>query len=216
MQPPTNPPSAKPSSSSKPSRSNRVEAILNFWFGHPASADYGQYRKAWFVKNPDFDKEIRQRFLTDYQLAASGKLNHWQETPRSSVAMLLLLDQFPRNLFRGQPQSFATDLQAKALSTHLVSTGQDKQLIPAQRFFIYVPFEHSEDLADQNRCVELMQNLVETVPDINEGLKGGLDYAIRHREVIQRFGRFPHRNEILGRPSTAEELEFLQQPGSRF
>ncbi|MGB3765304.1 MAG: DUF924 family protein [Phormidesmis sp.] len=199
---------------------NRIEAILTFWFGQPTDADYGQYRKAWFVKNPDFDQQIHQRFLLDYEKAAAGALDHWQENSQSpvqaSVALLLLLDQFPRNLFRNQPRSFATDPQAKALAAHLVDTGQDKSLIPAQRFFIYVPFEHSEALIDQDRCVELMQNLVNTVPNLDEGLKGGLDYAIRHRAVIQRFGRFPHRNEILGRQSTPEEVKFLQQPGSRF
>lgn len=195
---------------------DRIDAILTFWFGHPAAADYGQYRKAWFVKNPEFDQEIHQRFLADYEKAAAGALSTWTETPRSSVALLLLLDQFPRNLFRGRPRSFATDPQAKALAARLVDTAQDKSLIPAQRFFVYVPFEHSEDLADQNRCVDLMQDLVDTVPDLDKGLKGGLDYAIRHRDVIQRFGRFPHRNEILGRVSTPEEIAFLQQPGSRF
>ena len=199
-----------------PSPADRIEAILNFWFGNPTNPDYGQYRKAWFVKNSDFDQEIRQRFLLDYEKAAIGSLHHWQENPQSAVALLLLLDQFPRNLFRGQPHSFATDSQAKDLATHLVDTGQDKQLTPAQRFFVYVPFEHSEALADQNRCVELMQNLVNTVPNLDKGLKGGLNYAIRHQEIIQRFGRFPHRNEILGRQSTPEEIEFLQQPGSRF
>ena len=209
-----------PSSTSQPTRSSRshsrIEAILNFWFGDPKSADYGQYRQDWFVKSLDFDQAIRQHFLGDYEQAAAGQLNHWQETSRSSVALLLLLDQFPRNLFRGQPRSFATDPQARALSHYLVSTGQDRSLIPAQRFFVYVPFEHSEAIADQDRCVELMQNLVDTVPDLDKGLKSGLDYALRHREVIRRFGRFPHRNEILGRQNTPEEIEFLQQPGSRF
>ena len=198
------------------SPSNRSDAILDFWFGQPTAADYGHYRKAWFVKDPDFDQSIRQHFLADYEKAAAGALDHWQKDPHSSVALLLLLDQFPRNLFRGQPRSFETDPQAKAVATQLVDTGQDQQLIPAHRFFIYVPFEHSEDIADQNRCVALMQNLVDTVPDLDNGLKGGLNYAIRHRDVIQQFGRFPHRNEILGRESTPEELKFLQQPGSRF
>lgn len=196
--------------------SDRIETILTFWFGHPADTTYGQYRKVWFVKDPSFDREICQQFLTDYEQAAAGNLNSWQQTPQGAVALLLLLDQFPRNLFRGTPKSFATDSQAKALAAHLVDTGQDTQLIPAQRFFIYVPFEHSENLTDQNRCVALVQNLVNEVPNIDEGLKGGLDYAIRHRDIIKRFGRFPHRNEILGRPNTPEEAEFLKQPGSRF
>lgn len=203
-----------------PSNADRIEPILTFWFGPPAAnsaaTNYSQYRKAWFVKNPDFDQEIRQNFLTNCNKAAAGEYASWATTPRSAVALLLLLDQFPRNLFRGKPRSFATDPQALALAKQLVNSGQDKSLPPAQRFFIYVPFEHSENIADQNRCVALMQNLVETVPDLDDGLKGGLDYAIRHQEVIAKFGRFPHRNEILGRASTPEEIEFLKQPGSRF
>ena len=195
---------------------DRIESILTFWFGHPTAKDYGQYRKAWFVKNPDFDQQIRQQFLADYENAATGQYDDWKETPRNAVALLLLLDQFPRNLFRNQARSFATDSQALALAKNLVNRGQDKSLPAVQRFFVYVPFEHSEVLADQNRCVELMQTLIATVPDMDEALKGGLDYAIRHRNVIQRFGRFPHRNEILGRQSTPEEHEFLQQPGSHF
>ena len=192
------------------------EAILNFWFGAPTAADYGHYRKAWFVKDPKFDRHVRQQFLADYEAAAAGKFDHWQQSSRSAIALLLLLDQFPRNLFRNHPRSFATDPQARSIATRIISTGQDKQLLPVQRFFAYIPFEHSEAIADQNRCIALMQNLVETVPDLDPGLKGGLDYAIRHRDVIQKFGRFPHRNEILGRESTPQELDFLQQPGSRF
>ena len=195
---------------------DRIESILTFWFGHPTAKDYGQYRKAWFIKDPDFDRQIRQQFLTDYEKAAAGEYDDWQADPRSAITLLLLLDQFPRNLFREDARSFATDPKALALSKHLVNTGQDKSLPPAQRFFVYIPFEHSEDLSDQTRCVALMQELVDTVPTLDEGLKGGLDYAIRHKAVIARFGRFPHRNKILGRPSTPEEAEFLKQPGSHF
>lgn len=195
---------------------NSIESILTFWFGHPSAKDYGQYRKAWFVKDPEFDQQIRQRFLPDYERAAAGKYDNWQADSQGAIALLLLLDQFPRNLFRGDPCSFATDPKALSLAKHLVDTGRDKSLLPAHRFFAYVPFEHSENLADQTRCVELMQNLIDTVPTLDEGLKGGLDYAIRHKAVIERFGRFPHRNEILGRESTTEEIEFLKQPGSHF
>lgn len=202
-----------PTSSPPP---NRADAILTFWFGEPTDPNYGSYRQAWFTKSADFDAQIGQHFLADYEKAAAGDYVSWQDSPRHAVALLLLLDQFPRNLFRGSPRSFATDAQALAVAQKLVNAGADRALMPAYRFFIYVPFEHSEAIAHQDRCIELMKNLVETAPDLDDGLKGGLDYAIRHREVIERFGRFPHRNEILGRQSTPAEIAFLQQPGSRF
>lgn len=195
---------------------SKPTTLLNFWFGSPTDADYGHYRKAWFVKNADFDHQIYQQFYTDYEKAAAGDYNHWQDTPHRAIALLLLLDQFPRNLFRNDPRSFATDAQALSVAQHLVDTGTDKNLIAAHRFFVYVPFEHSENIAHQHRCVALMENLIQEIPEMDWGLRNGLDYAIRHRDVIERFGRFPHRNDILGRQSTAEELAFLQQPGSRF
>lgn len=195
--------------------SSRFQAILSFWFGQPTDPDYGRYRKAWFVKSSDFDAQIRQRFLNDYEKAAAGKYADWN-TPRSAVALLLLLDQFPRHLFRGNPRSFATDQEAIALAKHLVNTSADKCLIPAERFFAYIPFEHSENLAHQERYVELIEGLIEETPNLDSGFKSGLDYAIRHRDTIKRFGRFPHRNQILGRQSTPAEIEFLKQPGSRF
>ncbi len=197
-------------------QSDRAEAILNFWFGQPEDIDYSRYRKAWFVKDANFDNQIRQQFLADTQKAAAGEYDPWQASPSTAVALLLLLDQFPRNLYRGSARSFATDAQALQVAQQLVATGADKKLPPAYRFFVYVPFEHSEDIAQQNRCVELMAELIKEVPELDPGLKGGLDYAIRHRDVIERFGRFPHRNELLNRQSTPAEVEFLQQPGSRF
>ena len=197
--------------------SNRAQRILEFWFGtssklatHPSDIDKsnidgGTYRKAWFLKDDTFDEEIRQQFLTDVEQAAAGAFEGWQNAPQSAVALLLLLDQFPRNLYRGSARSFSTDPQALKVAEYLVETGADKSLPPAYRFFIYVPFEHSEAMAHQNRCVNLMQGLIESVPNLNEGFKNGLDYAIRHREVIERFGRFPHRNKALGRESTPAE-----------
>ncbi|MGB3293733.1 MAG: DUF924 family protein [Phormidesmis sp.] len=203
-------------SSSPPTADERAEAILTFWFGEPADPDYGTYRQIWFTKSSEFDDQIRQRFLADYEKAAAGSYAAWQAVPERAIALLLLLDQFPRNLFRGTPRSFATDARALSVAQSLVDTGADKSLMPAHRFFVYVPFEHSEERVHQDRCVELMAGLIEDMPDLDEGLKNGLDYAIRHRDVIERFGRFPHRNEILGRESTPEEITFLQQPGSRF
>ncbi|MEO1621895.1 MAG: DUF924 family protein [Cyanobacteria bacterium J06632_3] len=194
----------------------RVNDILAFWFGDRTAPDYGKYRKVWFIKNAAFDEQIRQHFLADTQKAAAGEYNDWQMEAEAAVALLLLLDQFPRNLYRNDPHSFATDRKALAVAQALVNTGADTTLIPAMRFFVYVPFEHSEKLVHQEECVALMSQLNKEFPNLDKGLKGGLDYAIRHRDIIRRFGRFPHRNEALGRQSTPEELAFLQQPGSRF
>ncbi len=185
--------------------------ILEFWFGKPGEADYGKPRKVWFIKNPEFDQQVRSRFLPIYQQAAAGELEDWKHSPQSCLALIILLDQFPRNLFRGQPQAFATDSQALTYAKHAVANGFDKELLPIQRQFIYLPFEHSENLANQHRCIELFSALKDYPECIS-----GVDYAHRHFKVIERFGRFPHRNKILGRETTPEEIEFLQQPGSSF
>ncbi len=190
---------------------SRVAEILTFWFGKPKNADYGKPRQVWFQKNPEFDQQIRNHFLADYQLAAQGQLQHWKESPDSCLALILLFDQIPRNVFRGQAQAFATDNQALEAAKYAVSQGFDQQMLPVQRWFIYLPFEHSENLADQEKSVELMRQLSDD-PDS----ASPIDYAIRHWKVIQQFGRFPHRNLILGRKNTPEEQEFLQQPGSSF
>jgi uncharacterized protein (DUF924 family) len=191
--------------------SAQAKRILDFWFGSPEQASYGKPRQIWFIKKTEFDRELQARFLNDYEQAAAGELDDWKSTPLSCLALILLLDQFPRNMFRGTAQAFATDWQALSIAQHAVARGYDRELLPVQRWFIYCPFEHSENLADQNRSVALFQQLSDD-PDSAEAI----DYAIRHREVIARFGRFPHRNEILERVSTPEELEFLQQPGSSF
>lgn len=189
----------------------RAEAILDFWFGRPDAPDYGQPQKYWFIKDPAFDEAIRQQFLADYQQAAEGRLNDWQAIPQTCLALLILLDQFPRNLFRGTPQMFATDAHARAVAHHALEQGFDRLLLPVQRWFVYLPFEHSEDLADQERSIALFGQLADH-PDSAMAI----DYAQRHYAVIQQFGRFPHRNAILGRDSTPAEAAFLQQPGSSF
>ncbi len=188
-----------------------VEKVLNFWFGHPQKEYYGQSRKEWFIKNEAFDRVVKAQLFELYQQAANHQLESWQNTPEGGLALLILLDQVPRNLFRGQPQAFATDEKARAIAHFALQQGYDRQLLPVQRWFIYLPLEHSEDLEDQNKSVDLFQQL----PDDPENQKT-LDYAIKHRDVIARFGRFPHRNKILGRESTPAEKEFLQQPGSSF
>ncbi len=189
----------------------QANEILDFWFGNLDDEDYGKPRKVWFIKNLEFDKEVRSRFLQVYQQAATGKLEDWKESPPGCLALIILLDQFPRNMFRGQPQAFATDSQALTYAKYAVAQGFDKELLPIQRQFIYLPFEHSENLTDQHQCIELFSTLKEYPECVS-----GVDYAHRHFQVIERFGRFPHRNKILERESTPEEVEFLTQPGSSF
>jgi uncharacterized protein (DUF924 family) len=190
---------------------SRVTEILNFWFGSPESEEYGKRLQFWFTKSAEFDEEVRSRFLSNYEQAASGQLDDWKDSPLSCLALIILLDQFPRNIFRGTAKAFATDPQALAAAQHAVAQGFDKELLPVQCWFIYLPFEHSENLEHQHQAVELFSQLPDN-PDNAETL----DYSKRHRAVIERFGRFPHRNKILGRESTPEEVEFLKQPGSSF
>ena len=185
--------------------------VLNFWFGNPEDADYGKPRKFWFIKSLDTDKQIKSRFETTYQAAARGELNDWRTSALSCLALIIVLDQFPRNLYRGKPQSFATDRMALEMANYALEQNYDRQLLPVQRWFIYLPLEHSENLADQKRSLQLFSSLKDD-PDS----ESTIDYAQKHLDIIKRFGRFPHRNEILGRESTPEEIEFLKQPGSRF
>ncbi|WP_009632746.1 DUF924 family protein [Synechocystis sp. PCC 7509] len=188
-----------------------VNEILDFWFGNPQSVDYGKERSHWFTKKPEFDQELSDYFLLDYEQAARGELDYLQDSPLGYLALVLLLDQFPRNMFRGRPKSFATDAQALSVAKNAVEKGCDRSLLPVQRWFIYLPFEHSENLGDQERCVELFATLADDPYSANT-----IDYALRHKAVIERFGRFPHRNKILGRENTPAEAEFLTQPGSSF
>lgn len=188
--------------------------ILHFWFGHPADpeSEYGQQRQVWFRKDPEFDQQIRDRFATIYDQARRGELADWIDAPRSALALTLLLDQCPRNMFRGSARCFEADAQALATAQGAIARQYDQALLPVERMFFYLPFEHSENLDHQHQSVNLFEALVQGAPE----LQSTLDYAYRHRDVIAQFGRFPHRNEDLGRPSTAAELAFLRQPGSRF
>ncbi|MGO4478790.1 DUF924 family protein [Massilia sp. 2TAF26] len=191
----------------------KAQEVLDFWFGPPGSEIACGPRREWFVKSDAFDDRIRQRFGTAIDQAIAGGLREWDaEGPQGVLARLLVLDQFTRNAWRNTPQSFAGDTLALACARQLVDSGAHKELPPLQRAFVYMPFEHAEDAYMQERAVELFTNLAAEHPGFDEML----DYAHRHRGVIARFGRFPHRNEILGRASTPEEIEFLRQPGSRF
>ena len=189
-----------------------ASTVLDFWFGAPGSSEFGSARKAWFMKDAAFDAAIRERFGALVERALRGELEVWGDEPRSSLAQILLLDQFTRNAFRGSARSFAGDARALAAASRMVGSRQDEALAPFMRAFVYLPYEHAEGLAMQDEAIRLFTKLVSEAPELADML----DYAHRHREVIERFGRFPHRNEILGRLSTAEEIDFIQRPGSGF
>ncbi len=189
-----------------------IEEILSFWFStiRDEPSYFEEYAPRWFVQNADFDREIVRRFQAYYELAAQGQLTHWTETARGGVALILVLDQFPRNMFRNDPRAFATDPLAQQIAEQMIAAGFDRQLRLAERYFVYVPFMHSEKRAHQQRSMLLFQQLAAQRAYFDTS------YAVRHQQVIERFGRFPHRNSVLGRVSTSAELEFLKQPGSSF
>jgi len=176
----------------------QVDQILHFWFEETPP-------KRWWVKDPGFDTEIGRRFAGLSAAAVAGEVDWSEDGPLPALAMILLLDQFPRNLHRDSPAAFAGDAKARAIADRLVRRDWDRDFTQPQRQFAYMPFMHSEDLADQDRCVAL----------IEERLPGhdALKHAHIHRDIIVRFGRFPHRNPVLGRESTAEEIAFLEQGG---
>lgn len=187
------------------------QEILEFWFGPIDSPNYGQAQDFWFIKDAALDLELTTRFLAVYQQAARRELMAWENTPLSSLALTIVLDQLPRNLFRNTPQAFDTDPLALTVARNAIAQEFDAQVLPVQRWFFYLPFEHSERLADQETSLQLWDRLRN---DPNS--QHAIHYAYRHWEVIARFGRFPHRNQILGRASTPDELAFLEEPGSHF
>lgn len=189
-----------------------AQAILDFWFGAADSAEYGQARAIWFRKDSEFDRRIAQQFASIVEAALAGQLREWDAQPHSCLARVIVLDQFTRNIYRDTPRAFAGDALALAAAGAMIERGDTASLLPVQRGFVYLPFEHAEDLVAQERGVALFTVLAAQ----DTSMQGMLDYAIRHRDVIRRFGRFPHRNAVLGRPSTADELGFLSQPGSGF
>ncbi len=189
----------------------RAQVILDFWFGTPGSPEHAGPRGIWFKKDEKFDSEIRTKHFADYEAARDGRYDSWRSAAPSSLALVVALDQFPRNLFRGDPRAFATDKQALQIAQDAIEKGFDAKVMPHQRIFYYLPFEHSEDISMQERCL----TLIDAMPDFD--LKSGYyDYALRHHKIIERFGRFPHRNETLDRESTPEEREYLAQPGAGF
>ncbi|WP_439271812.1 DUF924 family protein [Pseudochrobactrum sp. HB0163] len=170
------------------------QEILDFWF-LPATEAH------WFVRSDDLDAQIKQRFYSVYEQAAAGELDQWREEARNALALTIILDQFPRNMFRGTPNAFATDAKAREIANYALDHAYDHRVNVKERAFFYLPLMHSENLPDQQRCVQLYEAL---------GDDYALGFAREHRDIVQRFGRFPHRNAILGRENTAQEAEFLK------
>lgn len=193
--------------------------LLLFWFGDdPDDATVAKAKaELWWGHQQETDELLQARFGAAASAAAADVLDHWAGSPRGRLALIVLLDQLPRAIHRATPQAFAQDAKARAMALKGLQSGADRLLRPIERLFFYLPFEHSEDIADQDRSVELFHELAAAVPeDHRETFAEFFDYAVRHRDVIARFGRFPHRNQILGRESTPEELTFLERPGSSF
>jgi uncharacterized protein (DUF924 family) len=183
----------------------RAADVLRFWFGT------GGRDKRWFEKQEAFDREIRTRFAMLHAQAAGGELAEWERKPSECLALILLLDQFPRNMFRGTARAFASDPLALRVAQKAIGNGFDQNMRPLERLFLYLPFEHAESLESQDKACELMRALVQ-FPETEDVYR----YALLHRDIIARFGRFPHRNALLGRDSTPEEQDFLKGPGSSF
>lgn len=186
---------------------DRVQAILDFWFLPENHPDFGKTRPEWFTKNPDFDTQIGTLFQSDLEMAAAGYRLTWTESKKGCLALIILFDQFPRNIFRENKRAFETDGKALEITRHMIASGFFNDLNLVQKQFVILPFEHSEDMDDQKRALQLF---------IETGNDNLISYAQAHYDIIEKFGRFPHRNNILGRTSTSAEEEFLTKPGSSF
>lgn len=195
------------------------DELLEFWFGdHSDDAVTAKSQaELWWGHRAETDDVLQSSFGSAASSAAAGVLDHWTGSPRGRLALILLLDQLPRSIHRGRSAAFAQDSKARKVAMQGLESGADRLLRPIERLFFYLPFEHSEELADQDRSVALFSELVAEVPEmLRETFAGFVDYAVQHREVVAQFGRFPHRNQVLGRESTPEEKAFLEQPGSSF
>jgi uncharacterized protein (DUF924 family) len=195
------------------------ERVLSFWFGEldAEGLAHPDTQRRWFTKDDAFDAALRDNFLEDHRAIVSEEREHWLVDPRGRLAYVVVLDQLSRNMFRGTPEMFASDPQALRAAKGGIEKGADQSLALCERQFMYIPFMHSEDLADQDRCIELF----EALRDEQTGRgRDFVDYSLRfaamHRDIVAKFGRFPHRNAILGRPSTPEEIKFLEGPNSGF
>lgn len=198
----------------------RSEEILSHWFGSDLGNGWtvpADRTKYWFGKDEATDAELRRRFISDMERAAAGLLRDWARTPRGRLALVILLDQFPRNIHRGTPAAFAHDGLALELVREGLERGDDEQLRPVERTFFYLPLEHAEDREAQAESVRRYAALLDAAPEhAKAAFREFYDYALAHQRIIDRFGRFPHRNAILGRETTPEEAAFLTEPNSSF
>ena len=198
---------------------DRIEKILEFWFGTFPNAWTADASKQdmWFKNGADYDTEIFSRFGSDYFRAVDGEFNSWAESPRGRLALIILLDQFSRHIHRGGAEAFAQDEKAQQLCIEGISAGDDQNLHPVERSFFYLPLEHAEDLERQNLAIEAYSQLIQDVPEqYRQPFEVALEWAQKHHYVIERFGRFPELNEILGRESTAEEIAFIEEGAYSF
>lgn len=193
--------------------------VLDFWLGQhdPTSFADDQWTSRWWKKDPALDEEIRGRFASTYEAIVTGKLDTWLDQPLDRVAYIIVLDQFARNMFRDTAKMYTADPMAVAAALQGIDGDAHRELTGDTRIFLYMPLMHAEDLALQDRCVALFEAFAAACPDqARPRVASNHKYAILHRDIVKRFGRFPHRNALLGRTSTPEELEFLTQPGSAF
>lgn len=196
-----------------------AETICTFWFGTDTdeASIIASQSALWWRKRDEVDTAIRERFEHRVIQAGNGELDAWLQTPHGRLALILLTDQFPRNIYRNSARAFAFDARALGWSKKAITLGIDRQCRPIERVFLYLPLEHSEDRNDQAESVRRFEALAaEAGPAVKASFDSYLDFARRHHEIVDRFGRFPHRNAALGRQSTAAETAFLEQPGSRF
>lgn len=192
------------------------EDVLRFWLGEPGAPPLANAER-WFAKDDALDREIEERFGPTLEAGARGELSAWKATPRGRLALVVLFDQFSRNVFRGQPRAFAQDGLARDLSLEAIAAGDEGDLGLVERQFLYMPLMHAEDVDLQRQCVAAFTRIRDRASgELRAYFDNAIDFAVRHADIVERFGRFPHRNAILGRASTPAETAFLTQPGSSF
>jgi len=199
----------------------RINQILRFWFGNLKEDEIpsDDQRKSWWVKDPEYDERIKDNFGNDLKMAINGELDDWRTGPEGSLALIILLDQFSRNIYRDTSKAFSQDEKAIQICLGGIEKDFDKKLHPVQRIFFYIPLMHSEDIEMQEKSLKYFSGLAEEYKEpesIADVVSNSYEFAVKHYDIIKRFGRYPHRNEILGRESTPEEIEFLKEPGSSF
>ncbi len=194
------------------------EEILTFWFGERTGPfDMGPNQRMWWVKDPELDKTITERYGSHLERAAAGDYDGWLASPRSALALVILLDQFSRNIHRGSAKTWENDDKAVACTQAALDAGHHEELEPVERQFLYMPLMHSEDIAQHDKSMSLIQQTFDAIPEDKRGpFESWVDFGKQHQNIVKRFGRYPHRNAILGRSSTDEEIAFLKEPGSSF